>query len=63
MRYAMKLKAICLLIAVVFYAASSTVPMSAQKRSEPISVGMVALLNHAPLAAELEASDSHETYR
>jgi formate/nitrite transporter FocA (FNT family) len=26
-------------------------------------VGMVALLNHAPLAAELEASDSHETYR
>lgn len=26
-------------------------------------IGMVALLNHAPLAAELEASDSHETYR
>lgn len=26
-------------------------------------VGMVALLNHAPLAAEIEASTSHETFR
>ncbi len=44
MRYAMKLKAISLSIAVVLLAASTTIPMNAQKRSEPISVGMVALL-------------------
>lgn len=45
MRYAMKLKAISLSIAVVLLAASTTIPMNAQKRSEPISVGMVALLS------------------
>lgn len=44
MRYAMKSKAISLSVAVLLLAASTMVPMNAQKRSGPISVGMVALL-------------------
>ena len=44
MRYAMKSKAMSLLMAVLFFAANSTVSMNAQKHVEPISVGMVALL-------------------
>ena len=40
----MKSKVISLSVAVLLLAASAAVPMNAQKRSEPISVGMVALL-------------------
>ncbi len=44
MRFVMKSKAIRLSIALLLLVASSRFSMSAPKRSEPISVGMVALL-------------------